>query len=362
MDAIFSGLPRVKIDENDGTLKISGFFDRSWGALPAAKRPVAPFAAGAAAQNRLPPKAGDSDRGDAVSDADCLVNSLSLPDRFSDHWKDRLEAELRSRKYSLRTMTSYVYYNRHFCRHVQKCPEDAVSSDVRNYLAYLDKTLDLSASSMNVAITALKFFYTNVMNRRGIIIERQRPRHDKRLPVVFSRKEVQALLDCENNPKHRLLLMLAYSSGLRVSEVVALKKLHIDFDRRTILICSAKGRKDRYTLLSERAARFIEQYCALYNIDTWLFPGNQVGRHLSIRSAQAVFNDALRAARIEKPASIHSLRHSFATHLLEGGTDIRYIQNLLGHVTIRTTQRYTHIARSSIMNIQSPLDHDSGCD
>jgi site-specific recombinase XerD len=209
---------------------------------------------------------------------------------------------------------------------------------------------------MNLAISSLKFFYIYVFRRKDLIQEQRRPRHDKKLPAVLSRREVQDLLDCEKNPKHRLLLMLAYSSGLRVSEVVAIKKEHIDFSRKMLLIHAGKGRKDRYTLLSERAADFIRQYCTLYSVEGWLFPGLPASRHLSIRTAQAVFNKALEKAGITKQTSIHGLRHTFATHLLENGTDIRYIQELLGHASVRTTQRYAHIARRQVLRIRSPLD------
>jgi site-specific recombinase XerD len=150
---------------------------------------------------------------------------------------------------------------------------------------------------------------------------------------------------------------LAYSSGLRVSEVTALKKEDIDLSRKTIFIRSGKGRKDRFTLLSDRAALFIKEYCLLYSIEGWLFPGQPASQHLSIRSAQSIFDKAMQKAGISKNASIHSLRHSFATHLLEGGTKVRYIQELLGHVSIRTTGRYTHVARRSVLRIHSPLDN-----
>ncbi|MDR2160063.1 MAG: tyrosine-type recombinase/integrase [Treponema sp.] len=290
-----------------------------------------------------------------MNDETCLAGSLSLPDLFSSRWVDRLEAELRSRKYSPMTIKTYLYYNRSFCRRMQKRPEDADGEDVKNYLSYLDKTRDLSASSMNLAISALKFFYDNVM-KKDITGERRRPRHDKKLPRVLSESEVKRLLGCEKNPKHRLLLMMAYSSGLRVSEVVALRKEHIDFKRRTVLVCSGKGRADRYTLLSDRTAEFLSQYCSLQNITDWIFSGYPADHHLSIRSAQTIFDKALRKANIAKQATIHSLRHTFATHLLERGTDIRYIQELLGHAALRTTQRYTHVAKRAVLKIRSPLD------
>jgi len=164
------------------------------------------------------------------------------------------------------------------------------------------------------------------------------------------------ILNAEKNLKHRFLLTLVYSSGLRVSEVVALKKEHIDLSRKVIYIKRGKGRKDRCTLLSEKAARLFAEYCKITEIKNWLFPGQPATSPLSIRSAQKIFEKATHQADIHKEVSIHSLRHTFATHLLENGTDIRYIQNLLGHSSLRTTERYTHIAKGSILNIISPLD------
>jgi site-specific recombinase XerD len=364
---LFPGRPCVEFGRTSGTpVNVSGFFGRPW----TAPSPLAPEGS---PRPNLPDIAGTPRREPAghnppapslprdlpslpvISDTDCIIESLNLPEMFSPFWTERLEAELRSRKYSLHTIRSYLYYNKYLCRRIQKHPEDVAPADIRNYLAYLDKTLDLSASSMNLAISALKFFYKNVL-KKDITQEQHRPRHDKKLPGVLAESEIKNLLDCEKNPKHRLLLMLAYSSGLRVSEVVALKEEHIDFQRKTILIRSGKGRRDRYTLLSDRAADFIMQYCSLHEIDGWLFPGVSASHHLSVRSAQNIFLKALKKARINKPVSIHSLRHTFATHLLENGTDIRYIQELLGHATLRTTQRYTHIAHRSILKIRSPLD------
>ncbi|MDR2136354.1 MAG: tyrosine-type recombinase/integrase, partial [Treponema sp.] len=325
---LFGGWPCVEFIPG-ARVKTSGFFDRPW-ALPvqppdlpgAASLPGPdPVCPAPAFPDPVSPDPAFPEPGSALpalSDTDCLIEAVDLPDLFSPAWAAKLESELRSRKYSRQTIRSYLYYNRYFCRRIQKCPEDADSDDLRNYLAYLDKTLDLSTSSMNLAISAIKFFYKYVL-KRSIAWEQHRPRHDKKLPEVLAESEVKDLLDCEKNPKHRLLLMLAYSSGLRVSEVVALKKEHVDFRRKTILVHTGKGRKDRYTLLSDRAADFIQRYCSLYGIDGWLFPGAPPSRHLSIRSAQSIFTKALHKARILKPLSIHSLRHSFATHLLENG-------------------------------------------
>jgi site-specific recombinase XerD len=279
----------------------------------------------------------------------------SQPEKLGETWRLKLEQELRARKYSLRTLRSYVYYNCLLCRTLQKTPEEIRPEDITQFLADVEKNRGYTASSINLAISAFKFFYGQVYKNRSIS-ERQRPLEDNHLPQILSKEEISQILKMEKNPKHRLLLILAYSSGLRVSEVVALKREHIDISRKAIMVRKGKGRKDRCTLLSEKAAVYIEEYCAFYEIQNWLFPGQPPTSHLSIRSAQYIFSKAVRRAKIPKKVSIHNLRHTFATHLLEGGTDIRYIQELLGHSTTRTTERYTRVARRNILSIQSPLD------
>jgi site-specific recombinase XerD len=344
LERIFDGMVRVRVNaEPDEPAAVRGFFESPWAASK-------PYRAAPLPDTRADPAVFMDDRG-------CLKQAARLPERLDDVWIDKLMMELHARKYSPKTITSYIHYNKAFCRTIGKGPREILPEDVKEYLAYLDKTLDLSAASVNLAISALKFFYTWVLDKGFSWEQCRRPRHDKRLPSVLSGAEVAAMLACEKNPKHRLLLMLAYSSGLRVSEVVALKKNSIDAERKSIFIRAGKGRKDRYTLLSDRASQFVEDYCALYNIDEWLFPGIPQSRHLSIRSAQNIFDKALEKAGIEKQLSIHSLRHTFATHLLENGTDIKYIQELLGHASVRTTERYTHVARRHVLRIQSPLDN-----
>jgi site-specific recombinase XerD len=274
---------------------------------------------------------------------------------FSSFWIEQLETELHARKYSPRTINSYLHYNRAFCGFVSKTPEEVASEDISRYIAYLDRTFKFSASTMNMAITALKFFYHKVM-KNDRVKEPHRPRSDKKLPLVLSKEEIERLLNFESNLKHRLLLMLAYSSGLRVSEVVALKPSDVDLSRRVLYIRSAKGRKDRFVMLSSRVKKYLDELNLCPRELAWLFPGARPGSHLTIRSAQHIFECARAKAGIEKPVSIHSLRHAFATHLLENGSDIRFIQNLLGHSSIRTTERYTHVARRNALCIQSPLD------
>jgi len=280
----------------------------------------------------------------------------TLPEILSDYWENKLIDEVRARKYSLKTQKAYVYFNRLLCRTLQKKPVEITPEDVTHFLAIMEKERDYSAASLNLAINAIKFFFRYVY-KRTIIREPKRPQQDRRLPVVLSAKEIIKILNSEINPKHRLLLMLVYSSGLRVSEVVSLKKEHIDLERQAIYIKLGKGRKDRYTILSEKAAQYIKDYYKYFEIKDWIFPGQPASKHLNVRSAQKIFDKAIRRSGIQKKMTIHSLRHTFATHLLENGTDIRYIQSLLGHSSIRTTERYTHVARHNVLRIKSPLDN-----
>ena len=286
---------------------------------------------------------------------DIIIPSENLPNQFPDYWCKKLEIEIRARKYSPKTRQSYIYYNIELCRWLQKPPEEVNNGDIKRYLAFLEETKQQSAATLNLNLSAFKFFYRNVM-KRDIVCEQKRPRHDKRLPVVFSKYEIKKLFDSVSNNKHRHLLMIAYASGLRVSEVVKLKRENVDFSRKVIRVIAGKGRKDRDTIMSVMAIETLKQYYTQYDITDWLFPGAYPGRHISIRSAQHIFEHALKKAKIEKKASIHSLRHTFATHLLEGGIDISYIGELLGHKSITTTVRYTRVARRKTLKIRSPLD------
>ena len=333
-------------EDSDVPVQIFGFSERLWPEPDVSDPPI---------QVKADPVRLEQEYISPVK-AECAMQDYKLlPDKFPQYWQKRLEDEMRARKYSPCTLRIYVHYNRLFCRILQKLPGEIIPDDITQFLAAMERNRDYSASTLNLSISAIKFFYKKVFKNETISGQR-RPRHDKQLPMVLSKSEIHKMLDTEKNLKHRLLLMLVYSSGLRVSEVVALKKEHIDLARKLIYIRLGKGRKDRCTLLSEKAARIIEDYYIIYNIKTWLFPGQSANHPLSIRSAQKIFDKALRHAEIIKRLSIHSLRHTFATHLLENGTDIRYIQTLLGHSSLRTTERYTHIAKGSILNIKSPLD------
>jgi len=204
-------------------------------------------------------------------------------------------------------------------------------------------------------VNALKFYYGSMLKKK-FFYDIKRPRKDKKLPVVLSKEEVAKILSYVDNLKHKAILMLVYSAGLRVGEVVKLKPENIDSKRMLIHIKGAKGRKDRYTLLSETTLNVLRQYWKKYKPENWLFRGAKDGRYLSIRSVQKIFEQAYEKAGIRKEITIHGLRHSFATHLLEGGTDLRYIQELLGHKDSKTTKIYTHVSTKSLGKIRSPLD------
>jgi len=333
---IASYIPYIQVDENSPhRLRVFGFWEYPW----EEKTDINPA------------KRSNTDH------VHYFARSVSLPqpEKFPEHWQNKLEAELRSRKYSPRTRYCYIYYNQLLCRTLQKVPEEIQAKDITQFLASIEKNREYSASSMNLAISAIKFFYKKVL-KNDVAKEQRRPRHDKRLPVVLSKEDIAAMFKAEKNFKHRLLLMIVYASGLRVSEAVCLKHQDLDINRKSIAVVTGKGRKDRYTIMSKAVIDIIDDYCSQYNITGWLFPGVDPARHLSIRTAQHIFEHAVKKAKIQNNVSIHSLRHSFATHLLENGTDIRYIQELLGHSSIRTTERYTHVARSMHLKIQSPLD------
>jgi len=266
-----------------------------------------------------------------------------------------LRKELVSRKYSYKTIKSYLYFNRDFLNFIGKYPPEIDDADIKDYLVYLSEGKQSSTSTLNQAINALKFYYGSMLKKK-FVYELKRPRKDKKLPVVLSKEEVAKILSSVDNLKHKTILMLTYSAGLRVGEVVRLKPEDIDSKRMLIHVKGSKGRKDRYTLLSKTVLQTLREYWREYKPDKWLFEGARVGRYLSIRSVQKIFEHACRKAGIKKDITVHTLRHSFATHLLEGGTDLRYIQELLGHKDSKTTEIYTHVSTQSLGKIKSPLD------
>ncbi|MGN7456029.1 site-specific tyrosine recombinase/integron integrase [Paenibacillus pasadenensis] len=232
--------------------------------------------------------------------------------------------------------------------------EDSPGISVRAYSLQLLEE-GKSHSFVNQAISALKFYRKNIEGEDAASAY-VRPKKEHKLPNVLSTGEVAQLLRSVSNEKHRAILCLLYSAGLRVSEVVRLRLRDLDLERRTITVRQGKGRKDRITLLSDIARGAVERYVGSGQSGDWLFPGQDGRRHLTERSVQKLFEQVRSRAGIRKPVSVHSLRHSFATHLLENGTDLRYIQELLGHQSSRTTERYTHVGTRDVRRIRSPLD------
>jgi integrase/recombinase XerD len=205
-------------------------------------------------------------------------------------------------------------------------------------------------------MSAIRFLAVHVLRDRSLLLTTPRPKRAIQLPAVLSREEVAALLEQVTNTKHRALLMVIYSAGLRVGEAVRLRVEDIDGRRRTIRVRGGKGHKDRYTLLSDRALNVLRQYFKQERPATWLFPGSRRDRHLTIRSVQKIVEAASKRAGILKHVTVHTLRHSFATHLLEAGTSLRHIQELLGHNSPKTTEIYTHVSTAELQRIRSPLD------
>ncbi|RJQ34294.1 integrase [Candidatus Parcubacteria bacterium] len=266
-----------------------------------------------------------------------------------------LAQELIIRGFSRRTIQSYLSHNQRFLDWLGKSAKEATSQDIKDYLLYL-KSQNYSNTSLNSVISSLKFYYRQILQRK-LFFDIRRPKKEKFLPTVLTKSEIIKIINCVHNLKHKLLLSLLYGSGLRVSEVVKIKISHLDLSSKSLLVKDAKGNKDRYTLLSGISIKLLNLYLPkLPSAGQYLFSGQSGESHLSQRSAQKIFDNALKKSSIKKSASCHSLRHSFATHLLESGVDIRYIQKLLGHSSIKTTEVYTKVARNFLDNIKSPLD------
>lgn len=232
---------------------------------------------------------------------------------------------------------------------------DLTRQHIHSYLLWLMKTKGYSEAHTHTAVNALKFYFEQVEKRAKEFYDLPRPKKPQLLPDILSETEVLALLSKIENIKHRVMIMTGYSAGLRVSELVNLTLRDIDSSRMLIHIRRGKGKKDRYVPLSRKLLEVLRAYFKQYGPKEYLFEG-QGGGPYSTRSAQKLLQEAKKKAGIRKKGSIHSLRHSYATHLLEGGTDIRMIQELLGHNDPKTTMRYTHVSKRSIGGVQSPLD------
>lgn len=263
---------------------------------------------------------------------------------------------LRLKGFSFKTLKAYLGHIRRFLDYCQKDPSELTEENIRTYLLKLMDEDNLTNNYIHQVISGLKFFFEEVLKKPNEVKDIQYPKKERKLPVVLSEDEVCRILKSIDNLKHRAILFLVYSSGLRVGEVVRLRIQDIDSQRMLVNVKQAKGKKDRITMLSNISLEVLRSYMKKYRPEDWLFPGQDEKDHITERTVQRVFECACRKAEITKDVSVHTLRHSFATHLLEGGTDLRYIQELLGHNSSKTTEIYTHVSTKSISKIQSPLD------
>jgi site-specific recombinase XerD len=267
----------------------------------------------------------------------------------------RFDEVLKLRAYSVRTRKSYLGHVGRFLEHIPD-PGDDLGEVLRKHVLSRITGGQVSRSYHDQLISALKLFCARVLCTDTQALPLARPKREARLPIVLSHEELHRLLGSLGNLKHLLIVMIAYSAGLRVSEVVCLRTEDVDRDRRMIHVRGGKGGKDRYTILADTTLPFLDAYLSAGSTAGWLFPGGRPERHLTARSVQKVVERAHRRAGIGKRVTPHVLRHSFATHLLESGTDIRFIQELLGHASLRTTEIYTHVSCRDLQSIRSPLD------
>lgn len=267
-----------------------------------------------------------------------------------------MRRKLEIARYSPRSIQVYLSATRQLFQHFpKKHPNDIRTEDIEAFQHHLATERKVSNSTLNQAVNAVRYYYMNVVGdaRRVTFIER--PRFEKKLPMVLSEEEIASLLRSVDNLKHRSILMLIYSAGLRLSELIGLERQDLAVERSQLIVRSGKGSKDRITLLSRKALASLEEYLTTYKPKRYLFEGPDGGPY-SPRSVQVIFHRAREKAGITKPATVHTLRHSFATHLLEKGTDLRYIQALLGHSSSKTTEIYTHVSTKALGKIRSPLD------
>lgn len=268
-----------------------------------------------------------------------------------------LVQEMRIRKFSHKTIKAYLHYNKELLKLANyKSPKEINNQDIRDYLDFLI-SFNKSTSTVNLAINAIKFYYSSVLHRKFFNVETgiKRPRKEKKLPVVLSKEEIKKMIEMTDNLKHKLMIQILYSSGLRVSELVNLKINDIDFNRKTVIIKGGKGNKDRITIISKIVLDNTDKYLREFNPLEYLFESYDLGR-ISTRAIQKVVSEASNRADIRKNVTAHSLRHSFATHLLEQGVNLRYIQALLGHARLETTQVYTKVAVNNFNEINDLLN------
>ena len=270
--------------------------------------------------------------------------------------RKRMLEDLQIRNYAPTTVAAYIRSVAEFAKHFGKSPDLLGSEQIREYQLYLIKEKRVSLPSYIQAVCALRFFYTSTLHRPVSVDRIPLPRYERKLPVILSPAEVKLLLETPRNLSHRAILTTMYAAGPRISEVAKLKVSDIDTSRNVIWIRGGKGRKDRQVLLPPRLLELLRVYCDWKKPKVWLFPGAIPGQPICSNSIFHACRKAVREAGIVKPVHPHSLRHAFATHLLEAGVNLRTIQILLGHSKLETTARYLHVADTAVRATTSPLE------
>ena len=285
------------------------------------------------------------------------LHSISTPSEEGILQIEKFKQWLLSKRYSPSTIKTYSEVLKSFFIFYREKPIAEISNE--DVIIYNNEYIlknNLSASYQNQIVNAIKLFFQTIRETKMLVDKIHRPKRSKLLPNVLSKEEIKLILNVHNNIKHKMMLSLIYSCGLRCGELLALKPVHIDSKRNIVLLKNSKGQKDRIVPLSPFILEMLREYYKIFKPKTYLFEGQNIGLPYDARSLQLILKQALQKTGITKPATLHWLRHSYATHLLESGTDLRYIQELLGHSSSKTTEIYTHVSTKSIQQIKSPFD------
>ncbi len=273
--------------------------------------------------------------------------------------REQMQTDLQLRGITPRTQKDYLREVSNLAKYFKKSPEELGEKEIKEYLVHLLKDGKISGGTYRYYVSGIKFLYRTTLKREEVVDAIQYPKFKRKLPVVLDLSEVESLFSVTENLKHKAILMITYSSGLRISEAARLKITDIDSKRMMVWVQQGKGGKDRYTILSQSALECLRQYWRKYHPKEWLFEGQKDGTHICISSIRQIFLDAKKQAGITKPASPHTLRHSFATHLIEAGTSLHHVQLLLGHRSPTTTTVYLHVSKVNLAQVTSPIDRAS---